>query len=259
MSLEPFCSDVPFLFWFDFLAFCLGFLLVLFFLCPFLHPLPQVNNVQVTKCSGLEWPTSGPTSTVNFRSQAANKSMLLLAVFVPVWGLYIQFMKKTSKIQDSPHCLMQCKACVLPLCLSSGSKVSDPTTAGLVLWEWSGHSAFMSSLTLNCWSEINIVWFWEHSSMTVKIELHAASTKRSDTYSPGLCALSFMICLTGWESVFCKVSLLKCVWSSKARTVTLYTEAGKHLLWFEVTTSSVGVCSSCGFVSSWYCGTHNCT
>lgn len=61
--------------------------------------------------------------------------------------------------------------------------------------------------------------------MTVKIELHAASTKHRDKYSPELCALSFMICLTGWESVLCKVSLLKCIWSSKARTVTLYTEA----------------------------------
>lgn len=82
--------------------------------------------------------------------------------------------------------------------------------------------------------------------MTLKIELHAASTKRSDTYSPELCALSFMICLTGWESVFCKVSLSKYMWPSKVRAVTLYTEASKHLLWFEVTTSSAAGCSSCG-------------
>lgn len=70
--------------------------------------------------------------------------------------------------------------------------------------------------------------------MTLKIELHAASTKRSDTYSPELCALSFMICLTGWESVFCKVSLSKYMWPSKVRAVTLYTQASKDLLWFEV-------------------------
>lgn len=141
---------------------------------------------------------------------------------------------------------MQRTASVLPLSLSSGSKVSDPTTAGLVLWKWTGHSAFLSSLTLNCWSEMNIVWFLEHSSMTVKIELHAASTKSSDTCSLKFCTLSFVICPTDWESVFCKVSLPKCVWSSRARTVSLYTEASKHLLWFEVTTSSAGGCRSCG-------------
>lgn len=82
--------------------------------------------------------------------------------------------------------------------------------------------------------------------MTLKIELHAASMKRNDMYSPELCALSFMICLTGWESVFCKVSLSKYMWPSKVRAVTLYTEASKHLLWFEVTTSSAAGCSSCG-------------
>lgn len=46
------------------------------------------------------------------------------------------------------------------------------------------------------------------------------------------------------NQVFCKVSLLKYRWSSKARTVTLYTEASKHLLWLEVTTSSAGGCRS---------------
>jgi len=35
--------------------------------------------------------------------------------------------------------------------------------------------------------------------MTVKLELRAAGTKRSDTYSPELCAFSFVICLTGWD------------------------------------------------------------
>lgn len=172
--------------------------------------------------------------------------MFLLAVFVPsprfVYPVY------EKHIQDAriPSFSYAMHSLCAPPSLSSGSKVSDPTTAGLVLCEWAGHSAFISSLTLNCWSEINIVWFWEHSSMTVKIELHTASTKRSDKYSPELSALSFMIFPTGWQSVFCKVSLLICIWSSKARTVTLYIEVSKHLLWFEVTSSSAGGCSSCG-------------
>ena len=170
------------------------------------------------------------------------KTYFCLLFLFQIWGLYIQFMNNTSKIQESPHSLVRCTACVLPLSLSSGFKVSNPTTAGLVHWEWPGDSAFLSSLTLNCWSEINIVWFWEHSTMTVKLELHEASTKCSDTYSPELCAVSFMICLTGWEPVFCKISVSKC---SKTRTV-FSLRWSKHLRWFEVTTSSAGGCSSCG-------------
>ena len=62
--------------------------------------------------------------------------------------------------------------------------------------------------------------------MTVKLELHAASTKCSNTYSPELCAVSFMTCLTGWEPVFCKISVSKRIRSSKSRTAFfLYTEA----------------------------------
>lgn len=173
------------------------------------------------------------------------KTCFCLLFLFPIWGLYIPFMNNTSKIQESPHSLVQCTACVLPLSLSSGFKVSNPTIAGLVLCEWPGHSAFLSSLTLNCWSEINIVWFREHSTMTVKLELHAASTKCSDTYSSDLSAVSFMICLTGWEPVFCNISVSKCMSSSKTRTIfSLYWS--KHLWWFEVTSSSAGGCSSCG-------------
>lgn len=138
---------------------------------------------------------------------------------------------------------MQCMACVLPLSLGNSFKVSNPTTAGLILWEWPGHSAFLSSLTLNCWSEINIVWCWEHSTMTVKLELCAASTKCSDTYSAELCAVSFMICLIGWKPVFCKISISRCMKYSKTIFSRLWS---KHLWWFEVTTSFAGGCSSCG-------------
>lgn len=118
------------------------------------------------------------------------KTCFCLLFLFPIWGLYIPFMNNTSKIQESPHSLVQCVACVLPLSLSSGFKVSNPTTAGLVLWEWPGHSAFLSSLTLNCWSEINIVWFWEHSTMTSEAQIACSQHKvQWYVFTRALCCL----------------------------------------------------------------------
>lgn len=120
---------------------------------------------------------------------------------------------------------MQCTVYVLPLSLSSGSKVSNPATAGLVLWEWPGHSAFLSSLTLNCWSEINIVWFWEHSTMAVKLESNAASTKCGDIHQSSVPPHSWSALLVGNQ---CSAKYIVSIYIKSFKTSTvffLYTEA----------------------------------
>lgn len=208
ISLELYCSRVL----------CSGF-----FVVPVLSGVlpPPSEQCASNKLSGFgvtclrDLPAQFQFIQLTLQVKQLMKTCFCLLLLFPVWGLHIQFINNTSKIWESPHSLMQCMACVLPLSLGNSFKVSNPTTAGLILWEWPGHSAFLSSLTLNCWSEINIVWCWEHSTMTVKLELCAASTKCSDTYSAELCAVSFMICLTGWKPVFCKISISRCMKSSK--------------------------------------------